>query len=100
MSISIGNTTITSTVASMTEESITFKYQLYSTLLIAMDIRVVISNIAAATILILFSTALVTGSIPESSEALANMMIGASITYLFTENVVNGSARKPEVIDV
>lgn len=60
-----------------------------------MDPRVIISNIAAAAILIIFSVALVLGVVPDSSEGIAFLMVGSSLTYLFTEDIVNGKLKKP-----
>ena len=49
-----------------------------------------ISNIAAAAILIVSVVSVVSGLVNPDNKDLLNIMIGASITYLFTENVVNG----------
>lgn len=70
-----------------------------------MDIRLIISNVAAAAILIIFGVAIVTNMVPNNSEGIAYLMVGSSITYLFTENMVNGRSNKtiessaPEVED-
>ena len=55
-----------------------------------MEIKIVISNIAAAAILIVSVVSVVSGLVNPDNKDLLNIMIGASITYLFTENVVNG----------
>jgi hypothetical protein len=64
-----------------------------------MDIKLVISNVAAAAGLIIFSVAIVTGMVPDDSEGISYLIVGSSLTYLFTENVVNGRGTKPEVIN-
>jgi len=55
-----------------------------------LEIKIVISNIAAAAILIVSVVSVVSGLVNPDNKDLLNIMIGASITYLFTENVVNG----------
>lgn len=63
-----------------------------------MDIRLIISNIAAAAILIIFSVAIVLGLVPDNAQGISYLMVGSSLTYLFTENVVNGTGKKESAV--
>ncbi len=62
-----------------------------------MDIRIVVSNVVAGIILIVAVIALVYGNITAANERMLDILVGASITYLFTENVMNGRVNKDKI---
>lgn len=65
-----------------------------------MDIRLIISNLAAAGILLISVVSLVSGHITGENVRLLDIMIGASLTYLFTENMINGRSKKDTEVSI
>jgi len=64
------------------------------------DPRILIANVVAAIIVIvsLLVSAGLAGEVKDP--AIFNILLGAAVGFLFTENVVNGRASRPEVIDL
>jgi small neutral amino acid transporter SnatA (MarC family) len=63
--------------------------------------KVLISNIAAAAILIISLASLIfIRDLPMENMRILDVMVGISLTYLFTENVVNGTKKSNSEGDI